>query len=165
MIKIIKGRAAEMRKEAIAALAMQDWLEGERAEHYPALVALDAHMVLAVDERHRLLGSFMWFPSIRDEWVRDKEADGCFPFDVSRAFTNTMVFVDRSCRGKGIGRTLFLEAQADALSRGFDVRLGYGPASGEIWDFSHHVSIKPVLIEGLECKGWPVCYTEIAPSS
>jgi GNAT superfamily N-acetyltransferase len=141
MTTFVKGHVAAMRQKAIAAQNMQDWMaEGlGRAARYPGLVDLDTQMVLAVDGRNCLIGSYMVFPSLNDPWVKEQAEAGNLPFDAARAFTPIMVWVHKSRRGEGIGATLSREAQELAASLGKDTLFVYGQATDAIWDFTGHI--------------------------
>lgn len=160
MTNFIKGSAEELSKYLGPVGSMQEWLPYEsRKAVGKAMKNMDARGVLAIDDRHRLVGSFFYYPSLNDPIVQGL-ADK-FPFDITKAFTVAMVWVHKSTRGQGLGRAMFEQVQEGALDAGFTVRLGYGSPGEDIWGFAAAMSDNATYIEDLEYNGMPFRYTKL----
>lgn len=159
MISLITGDTKTLKQYMPAVVNMQAWIKADMREGWISRASnMRSKVILAVDDRHRLVGSFLFFPSINDPWVR--EVADRLPFDAGKAFTITLVWVHESQRGKGLGRRLFAQAHDMAQAQGLSVRFGYGAATPDIWSFTRSYS-SPTIIEGLEFEGKPVQYTNI----
>ncbi len=160
MTQFITGDTKSLRRYMPAVVNMQPWIETseERDAWIQRATSMNSKVILAVDDRHRLIGSFLFYPSINDDWIREHADD--FPFDVEKAFTITLVWVHESQRGKGLGKQLFEKAHEMAKEQGLNVRVGYGAATQDIWSFTKAYS-NPTIVEGLEYGGQHIQYTLI----
>lgn len=161
MTAFIKGRVRELSQYMGAVANLQEWRSySERRALVAAMDRLDARAVLAVDDRFRLAGSFLFYPTASDpEFQPLLPQLPCNPAD---AFTVALVWVHPSQRGTGTGKALWREAMAEAKLSGFKARVGYGHATPEIWSFAGRMNTpQTVEIEGVEFAGNPVRFTPL----
>ena len=160
MTQFITGDTRTLRKYMQAVVNMQTWIDTPEAreEWIFRVTEMGSKVILAVDDRHRLIGSFLFYPSINDNWI--KEHADHFPFDLEKAFTITLVWVHESQRGKGLGKQLFEKAHGMAKEQGMNVRLGYGATTKDIWSFTKAYS-NPTIVDGIEYDGQHIQYTLI----